>query len=148
MAQQYSRMVEELIKTCRDGEIGYAHAVKHAKDPHLRARFEQISGERKRFANELEHELALMDRAVNEPHGHAAAAVHRAWIDMKEALGAGDHELLVWLEQGDDYAKQEYERVLEAKLPETVKSVVQRQYQSVLSDHDEIKTLRDTSKAA
>ena len=140
--------IRELIKTCRDGEKGYREAIEHAKDPLLKTRFQQISAERGRFADDLERQVASFGDIPKSDEGHVVAALHRAWIDVKDSLGGGDHAVLAWLEQGDDYAKGKYQDALKENLPQGVMSLVQRQYQSILSDHNEIKTLRDARKAA
>ncbi|HET9696596.1 MAG TPA: PA2169 family four-helix-bundle protein, partial [Terriglobales bacterium] len=101
--------LQDLAKTCRDGEKGYKEAADHAKSSELKSHFLQISSERGRFASQLESALADVSKDVTRNEGHAVAAVHRAWIDIKEALGGGDHAILAWLEQGDDYAKGKYE---------------------------------------
>lgn len=140
--------IRELIKTCRDGEKGYREAIEHAKDPQLKQRFEQISAERARFADELEREVARVGESSSRDEGHVVAALHRAWIDLKDSLGGGDHAVLAWLEQGDDYAKNKYQNALQEELPRDVLSVITRQYEILLTDHDEIKALRDSRKAA
>lgn len=145
---KYTDAIEELIKTCRDGEKGYREAMDHAKDPQLKARFQQISAERGRFANELETELGKVGESGTKGEGHVVGALHRAWIDVKDALGGGDHAVLAWLEQGDDYAKGKYQDALKENLPQSTTTIAQRQYESILSDHNEIKALRDARKAA
>ncbi len=51
-------------------------------------------------------------------------------------------------EQGDDYAKGKYENALNGNLPPTTLTLVRQQLQSILRDHGQIKSLRDTHKAA
>lgn len=140
--------IQELIKTCRDGQKGYREAADHAKSPNLKSRFGRISAERGQFADELERTTASAREGLEKGEGHVVGTLHRAWIDIKEALGAGDHSILAWLEQGDDYAKGKYEDALRGLLPPNIEAVVRRQYQTILRDHDEIKSLRDTTKAA
>ncbi len=140
--------IQDLAKTCRDGEKGYKEAADHAKNTELKSRFLQISSERGRFASQLESELAGVSKDLKKDEGHAVAALHRAWIDIKEALGGGDHAILGWLEQGDDYAKGKYEKALRENLPESVMALVRQQSQSILRDHDDIRARRDSYKAA
>lgn len=141
-------ILQDLAKTCRDGEKGYKEAADHAKSSELKSHFLQISSERGRFASQLESALADVSKDVTRTEGHAVAAVHRAWIDIKEALGGGDHAILGWLEQGDDYAKGKYEKALRESLPENVMALVRQQSQSILRDHDDIRARRDSYKAA
>jgi uncharacterized protein (TIGR02284 family) len=144
--------IRDLIKTCRDGEKGYKEAADHAKSSDLKTRFLQTSNERGRFADQLETELARADqdvkKDVKKDEGHVVGALHRAWIDIKEGLGGGDHAVLAWLEQGEDYAKGKYEKALKEALPPSAIIIVREQFQSILRDHDQIKSMRDSSKAA
>jgi len=140
--------IQDLIKTCRDGEKGYREAADHAKSSDLKTRFLQISSERGKFASQLESELAGFAKPIEKSEGHVVGAIHRAWIDVKEALGGGDHAILGWLEQGDDYAKGKYEDAVKENLPSSAMTLVRQQFQSILRDHDQIKSMRDAHKAA
>ena len=79
--------------------------------------------------------------------GHVVGDLHRAWIDTKTALGAGDHEILAWLEQGEDYAKKKYEDALGKGLPAGVLTIVRRQAESVRGVHDRVRDMRDQKAA-
>ena len=78
-----------------------------------------------------------------EKTGSVGATVHRAWIDLKSALGGGDHAILAASETGEDYAVKEYKRALDETLPADVRDIVERQYQSVKQAHDKVKGMRD-----
>jgi uncharacterized protein (TIGR02284 family) len=140
--------IRDLIDTCRDGEKGWQEAANHAKRADLKTMFHEVSQERAGFARELETELASMapDKA-EKSEGHVAGALHRAWIDTKTALGAGDHAIIEWLEQGEDYAKRKYEEALSTGLPAGVLAIVRRQAQSVRNVHDRVRTMRDEKAA-
>lgn len=141
-------VVRDLINTCRDGEKGFQEAADHTKSPDYKSMFLQVSRERAGFARELESELAgLAPDKTGKDEGHVVGDLHRAWIDTKTALGAGDQAILDWLEQGEDYAKGKYEKALSSGLPTNVLSVVRRQSQSVLATHDRVKALRDAKAA-
>jgi len=110
-------VLETLIETCRDGEKGYKDAAEHVKRPDLKAFFAEQSVERGRFARELETELARLGKTGKKESGSVAGAMHRAWIDTKANLGGGDHTILESVEQGEDSAKEAYEKALNASLP-------------------------------
>ena len=139
-----ANVIQELIKTCRDGEKGYREAADHAKSSDLKSQFLRISSERASFANELANSIPQTDRT----EGHVVGAIHRAWIDVKEALGGGDHAILAWLEQGDDYAKGKYQDALKETMPPTLQALVRRQVDILMRDHDPIRSQRDSYKAA
>ena len=87
-------VVENLIETSKDGQKGYQDAAEHVKRPDLKSYFNQQSVERGRFAQELQAELAKLGKPDKKVSGSASAAMHRAWLDTKAALGGGDKTIL------------------------------------------------------
>src|SRR5207237_1140875 len=84
-----------------------------------------------------------------ERTGSTAAAMHRGWMNVKEAVtGRDEKAILDEVERGEDYAKAAYRKALEQNLPANLKSVVERQYQGVLANHDKVKALRERYRAA
>jgi uncharacterized protein (TIGR02284 family) len=141
-------VIENLIETCKDGQKGYQDAASHAKRSDLKAYFNEQSMERGRFAQELETELSKLGKGDKKVSGSASAAMHRAWIDTKVALGGGDKTILESVEKGEDNAKETYQKALSGTLPTGVAEIVRRQAASVQKAHDKAKTLRDTAEAA
>ena len=140
-------VVEKLIETCRDGENGYRDAAEHVKSPQLKQWFEQQSGERSRFAQELESLLSEIGERSKKESGSVSAAMHRAWIDLKSNLGGGDKAILSSVEQGEDNAKDTYAEALNSSLPPNILEVVQRQGSAVKAAHDRVRSLRDSQAA-
>jgi uncharacterized protein (TIGR02284 family) len=141
-------VVEKLIETCRDGENGYKDAAEHSKRPDLQSYFREQSVERGRFANELQLELSKLGKPGKKESGSVSAALHRAWIDTKANMGGGDKTILESVEQGEDSAKENYEKALSGSLPAGVMDIIRRQAASVHNAHDRIKSLRDSAAAA
>jgi uncharacterized protein (TIGR02284 family) len=139
-------VVEKLIETCKDGQKGYRDAAEHATRPDLKTFFQEQSAERGRFAQELET-LVTGKAGEKKESGSVAGAMHRAWIDVKANLGGGDHTILESVEQGEDSAKEAYEKALASNLGPEVEAVVRRQAQSVRGAHDRVKNLRDSLAA-
>ena len=73
--------------------------------------------------------------------------MHRAWIDTKVAVGAGDKSILESVERGEDSAKEDYEKALTGSLPANVVEIVRRQAASVKSAHDRVRDMRDAAAA-
>ena len=141
-------VLRELINTNRDGEKGYKDAAEHAKAADLQSFFRKQASERTRFASQLEAELARLGESTSKKEsGHVTAALHRGWIDVKQGLGGGDHSLLESVEQGEDAAKESYQKALQSALPESALTIVRDQSRAILAAHDQVKALRD-SKAA
>jgi uncharacterized protein (TIGR02284 family) len=141
-------VLEDLIETCKDGQKGYQDAASHAKRPDLKTYFNEQSLERARFAGELQEERIRLGETDKKDSGSAMAAMHRAWIDTKVNLGAGDKAILESVEAGEDRAKEAYQKAVTADLPENIAQVVRRQAASVQKAHDKVKGLRDTAEAA
>jgi uncharacterized protein (TIGR02284 family) len=141
-------MLEELIQTCKDGQKGYQEAASKIKRSELKSFFNEQSLERSRFAGELEAELIRLGKPDKKVSGSTVGSLHRAWIDTKVALGGGDKTVLDWLENGEDHAKDAYQKAVTADLPENVAQIVRRQAASVQAAHDKVKSLRDTAEAA
>ena len=79
----------------------------------------------------------------------ATPNLHRRWVDIKSAItGKDDQAVLNECERGEDVAKKSYKRALEKDLPPEIRQVVQRQYDGVLRNHDQVKALRDQTKAS
>jgi uncharacterized protein (TIGR02284 family) len=145
-------VVKELIETCKDGQKGYQDGASKVKRPDLKAFFNEQSQERGRFAGELEAELHRLEAGDKDKDkkvsGSVAGSLHRAWIDTKVSLGAGDKAILEWMEQGEDRAKDAYQKASSASLPGNVAELVRRQAASVQKAHDKVRNLRDTAEAA
>ena len=58
------------------------------------------------------------------------------------ASGRTDLAILEECERGEDVAKARYRKALE-DVPEDIRMVVQRQYDGVVRNHDQIRDLRD-----
>jgi len=141
-------MIEKLIETCRDGQNGYRDAAEHTNDPELREFFNEQSLARGEFAAALENEVIRLGKHDPDRKGSASAALHRGWLNLKSALGAGDASILSEVERGEDIAKDEYEKAILAKLPEPLGSLIRQQAASVMAAHDRARSLRDRRKAA
>ena len=141
-------VIENLIEANKDGQKGYQEAAQHVKRSDLKTYFNEQSLERARFAGELETELVRLGKPDKKVSGSASAAMHRAWIDTKVALGGGDKTILESVEAGEDNAKDSYNKALNGTLPGNLMEIVRRQAASVQRAHDQVKMLRDEAKAA
>jgi uncharacterized protein (TIGR02284 family) len=141
-------VVENLIETNKDGQKGYQDAATHVKRADLKTYFNEQSLERSRFAGELEAELVRLGKPDKKVSGSASAAMHRAWIETKVALGGGDKTILESVEKGEDNAKDTYQKALTGTLPGNLTEIIRRQAASVQQAHDKVKGLRDTAQAA
>jgi uncharacterized protein (TIGR02284 family) len=140
--------LNDLIDTCKDGEASYNTCVADAKERH--------SNLQTMFAD-LEHGCAVaateLQGLVRSAGGHArtdssvGGTMHRSWVNLKTAIaGKSDEAVLIECEQGEDSAARRYAVALERDFPPSIRMVIERQYQGVLVNHQQIKTLRDQMK--
>lgn len=131
-----------LIETCRDGQKGFAEAAESITRPDIRVFCLEQSRNRAQFVGELQREVRQLG-GDPENTGSTSAALHRAWINLKSALGGGDHMILAACETGEDSAVDTYEDALKSHLPTNVQLLVEQQYQNIKQSHDRVKSLRD-----
>ena len=148
MNDDIQSQLNELIETSKDGENGFRKAAADTKDSALRAFFTQGAQRCAEGARELQ-DLVRSLGGDPERSGSTAAAMHRGWMNVKEAVtGRDDKAILDEVERGEDYAKAAYRKAIEQNLPANLKAVVERQYQGVLANHDKVKALRERYRAA
>ena len=143
MSQNITSILNDLIETSKDGEEGFRAAAEDSKNAELQTVFLRRAGDCASGAAELQQ---LVTRRGDEPEdsGTVAGAVHRGWVNLKAAISSRtDLAILEECERGEDVAKASYSKALRDTLPEDIRIVVQRQYEGVLKNHDQIRDLRD-----
>jgi len=148
MSDKVISQLNELIETSKDGEQGFMKAARDARSPEIKTLFTQGARRCAEGARELQ-DLVRSLGGDPEKTGSTTAALHRGWINVKEAVtGREDKAILEEVERGEDYAKTQYRKALEEALPENVRAVIERQYRGVISNHDKVRALRDQFRAA
>ena len=106
-----------------------------------------FSDERDRQAEELKVFVEL-NNETPPGEGSYAAALHRCWINVKNAL-AGDDVLAILqeCERGEDVIKDAYENALKETAGSAVNDVLTTQMRQVKAVHDHVRDLRDARKA-
>ena len=141
-----SSTVNNLIETCKDGQNGFETAAKGVDDPVLKAELLQYSGQRAEFATELADALSQTGEAPEET-GSIAAAIHRGWINIREAISKSDrYAILAECERGEDVAVAAYRKAAAAQLPQSLANIVSTQHAAIQRVHDRVKALRDAAK--
>lgn len=147
MADHVIKVLNNLIETSKNGEKGFASAAEDAKAPELQELFRNRSRDCAAGAAELQAIVAQMG-GEPEDSGTVAGAMHRGWTNIKAAVSSrSDLTLLEECEKGEDVAKADYDKALKETLPENVRAIVERQYQGVLHNHDQIRDLRNRYRA-
>jgi uncharacterized protein (TIGR02284 family) len=138
--------LRSVIETLIDSQEGFQKIGESLKEPTLKNYFLSESLTRADFRGELEtvlHQEGIRD--INES-GTTSGAIHRAWADLKAKLGGGDHTLLVTAKQGEDEAKQTYQKALDKELPFPVRQRLTTQFAHIQTSHDYVRAARDASK--
>jgi uncharacterized protein (TIGR02284 family) len=135
--------LQDLIQANIDAFDGLREAAEEIDDISISTLFRDIALERSNFASELQDFVAWNgEEAIGE--GTFAAAVHRAWINVRSKLNSGDpYVVLVEAEFGEDHIKEAYEESLRQTAGSEINTLLQRQYVRIKAGHDRIRDLRD-----
>jgi len=140
--------LNDLIETCKDGELGFKTCAEDISDGQYKQPFLTLSAGCAAAAQELKG-LVIAHGGSPESSGSLSGTLHRRWVDIKSAImGKDDEAILNECERGEDVAVKSYRNALEKPLPLDVKAVVERQFQGVLQNHDVVKKLRDRARVA
>ncbi len=148
MNDNVETVLNELIETSKDGEKGFLKSAQDAHSTELKSLFSACAMRCAEGARELQG-VVRASGGDPERSGSVAGALHRGWINVREAVTSRDDKaILEECERGEDYAKAQYKKALEQDLPANVRAVVQRQHQGVVANHDKVRALRDEYRAA
>ena len=139
------KAAKELVETLRDGEKGFRAAADKLRDgehPEWATTLQRLSEQRAQFSREIIELGHAYGDDVDES-GTAAAALHRGWIALKDAVTGDDAgSVLGAAVTGEDHAVTEYEKALELDLSAGFREVVSRQHRAVVAARDEVKALQ------
>ena len=140
--------LNELIQTCYDGEEGFRQCAEQISSPQLKDLFTSRANGCAKAAVELGELVGSLGGAA-VARGSVSGSMHRSWVTLKAAItGKDDASILSETERGEDIALANYRYALDKELPPPIRTVVERQYQLVIRNHDEVKRLRDQARAA
>ena len=141
-------VLKDLVECCKDGEYGFRECADQAKRQDLKSMFLQRADDCRRGAQEL-NDCLRQYGGQTEDGGSTMGAMHRGWVSIKSKLTSYDDKaVLEECERGEDNAKARYTKALQKNLPADVRQVVERQFQGVQRNHDQVKMLRDQFRAA
>lgn len=138
---QTIRTLNELIIVSRDGEKGFQICAAHVRDERLKALFLDRACACAQAVDELQ---ALVRSLGGEPaqEGSAFGTMHRRWVDVRATFSSDDDATIVAeCERGEDYALETYRNALDDHLPDFVRRIVLQQFEGVMNNHDQIRTL-------
>ncbi|TDG36554.1 PA2169 family four-helix-bundle protein [Pedobacter changchengzhani] len=102
-----------LISIVNDGKEGYESAAETTDSLELKGIFLKYAAERKIYELELKAHLATHGAESDNSEGGILGAIHRTWIDIKEALSSKeDVAILGAIETGEKAAIEKYDALL------------------------------------
>jgi uncharacterized protein (TIGR02284 family) len=140
------KLLNNLVQISEDGSKGFVEAAGEVTAPELKIVFHQRSLDCAEAVTELQ---ALVKTLGGTPKddGTIAGLAHRGWTKVKATVGDANIGTLEEVECAEDKAKAAYAKALKAKLPDHVRTVVQRQHDGAVRNHDLIRDLRNSYKA-
>ncbi len=132
-----------LIGTLIDSVNGYQKAAEDTDNTRYAEMFRARASERQAAVAKLQSAVAAMG-GNPEDDGTTAGAMHRGWINLKEAVVGRDDEAIVnSVESGEDYLKEKFETAMKHKdLPLEARSAVEQAWTSVKAGHDQMSQLK------
>lgn len=148
MSTSTTSVLNDLIKTLKDGEEGFRTAAQELKSADLKYVTQELSQQRADFAAELQS-LAKSEGETDPANSSSVSgALHRGWINLKSAITSqDDHAIMAEAERGEDIAVAAFQKALEVDSSAPVRATIQRQATAVKAAHDKVKTLRDSLAA-
>ena len=135
--------LKDLLETSREGERGFALATKDNREPGVIDLLKDGEDSCRAAAVELQEQVRLLGGA-SEDGGAMKVPVYRGWISFKAVAISRDTKLILEeCERGEDYAKARYEDAMKIELPESLRAIVERQYQRVIAIHGRVRLLRN-----
>jgi uncharacterized protein (TIGR02284 family) len=132
-----------LIGTLIDSIEGYQKAAADTTNQRFAEMFNARAQERQQVLTKLQGAVARLG-GNPEDDGTTAGAVHRGWINLKEAvLGRDDEAIVNSVESGEDYLKGKFKAALDnVDLPAEARAAVEEAWTSVKAGHDEMSALK------
>lgn len=141
-------VLNDLIETSKDGEEGFRTCAEDIKNAELKALFFSRSQACASAATELQQVVRSLGGDA-ETSTSVSADLHRRWVDLKSIITGKDEEsILNECERGEDVAMKSYKNALSKDLPANFRSIVEKQFEGVQRNHDQVKALRDIARAS
>ena len=136
-------ILNDLIKISRDGELGFLQAAEHVQNQELKSLFQEKAEGCRHAVHVLQNYISDLDGEPMDT-GSMLGAMHRGWVNIKSMVtGHDDHAILVECARGEDAAQKTYEDALKENLPDTIRTVIQHQYNEVQANHALVSSLCD-----
>jgi uncharacterized protein (TIGR02284 family) len=134
--------LDDLIVTLIDSVKGFEHSAEKAEAANYRDFFAEMARDRRAAVATLQA-ASKAEGGTPADYGSAAATLHRRFEDLRAALGGGDAAIIKEVERGEDYLKEEFDRVLaDERMSPAAMAAVRDAYESVRRGHDRASALK------
>jgi len=145
---QDAKTTKKLIEVLEDGKKGFAEGADKLKAldrPDLASMFERHAQQRQQFSSQLESMAQAYGDDIDED-GSVAAAVHRGWMSLKDAISGSDPDgVLTAAVQGEDHAVETYESALAEDISPDLRTTVQSQLAEITTARREVQMQVDAT---
>ncbi|GEM47151.1 PA2169 family four-helix-bundle protein [Deinococcus cellulosilyticus] len=146
--EQVLDKLQFILGTLKDGEKGYRESADEATSAEYKQMFNEYAAQRARLIGEIEQAISRLGDKPRE-HSSVGAALHRAWINVRDAItGKDDYAVIAEAERGEDAAIQNYQDVLKEELPSDIRALIEKQYTEVKAAHDRVRDLKHALQAS
>ncbi len=149
--EKTAEVLNDLIEINNDRIEGYERASRETEsdDADLRALFNNMASESRRYVNEL---TSLVSQTGEEPAKGTTVRgkIYRAWMDVKATFSGHDRKaILASCEFGEDAAQRAYEAALNADvmIDPASRALIASEQGALKKSHDLIKKQRDVHRS-
>jgi len=137
-----------LISIINDGKEGYQSAAESTDNVELKAVFLKYAAERALYETELKAHLAKHGGVSENEEGGILGAIHRTWIDIKEALtDKSETSVLGAVITGENAALEKYDMAIkDHQLHEDHLNLLTSQRNGIAESLKEIEVLQEKYK--
>jgi uncharacterized protein (TIGR02284 family) len=143
MTNEYVSLLNGLIEICKDGEKGFREAAEDIEIGYYQILFQEYARQRSQFASALQQEVRKLGGDPDRK-GTMAGTIHRGWMNLRSSVNQKTNELVIReCERGEETALKNYRNALKTDLPDTLKTLIHNQYQTIRHTHGRIKAMED-----
>lgn len=136
------RELNELVKTCKDGELGYRTAAADVRNTELETIFTEYATQRGQFARSLEAEVERLG-GQPEDSGSMTGTLLRGWMGLKSALSNGNASAIIaTCETGEEAAVAAFDWLAKLDISGQTRSLVEEQGNAIREAHARLLRLK------
>jgi uncharacterized protein (TIGR02284 family) len=136
-------VINTLISTTLDSVKGYRESAEDSQVATHAQFFREMAEERSRVASDLQAHVRTLG-GDPETDSSTAGAMHRTWLNIKEAVTGSDEAAIVTeVERGEDYIKDKYEVALrDGDLSIETRGLLEKCMESIRKGHDRASAMK------